>query len=150
MRGVDSFSKLWNRREEVDLPGVGRVALLSLPDLVKATKTQRDKDWPMIRRLIEADMARSPENPDAARILFWLRECRTSRLLSDLAGRFPKPAMRIARKRPALRAAMRGNQSRTSVLLREEEDRERERDRRYWAPLRAELERWRRSRPRDA
>lgn len=28
---------------------------LSLPDLVMAKKTQRDKDWPMIRRLLEAN-----------------------------------------------------------------------------------------------
>jgi hypothetical protein len=150
MRGVDSFSKLWKRRVEVNLPGAGRVALLSLPDLVKAKKTQRDKDWPMIRRLIEADMARSPENPDSEKIPFWLMECRTFGLLRDLASRFPKQAGRISKRRPALRAAMQGNESRATLLLREEEDRERQRDRRYWAPLRAELERWRQSRPREA
>ena len=29
------------------------IDLLALEDLVRAKKTQRDKDWPMIRRLVE-------------------------------------------------------------------------------------------------
>jgi hypothetical protein len=55
MRGVDSFEKLWSRRSTVELPDGTTFDLLSLPDLVQAKKTQRDKDWPMIRRLVEAD-----------------------------------------------------------------------------------------------
>jgi len=31
IRGVDSFDKLWKRREEFELPGLGRVAALALP-----------------------------------------------------------------------------------------------------------------------
>jgi len=31
----------------------------AIEDLVKAKKTQRDKDWPMIRRLIEASGRRA-------------------------------------------------------------------------------------------
>jgi hypothetical protein len=150
MRGVDSFARLWNRRVEIDLPGVGRVAVMALADLVRAKKTQRDKDWPMIRRLIEADVARAPRRPDARRIAFWLRECRTFDLLADLARRYPALARRIAKSRPGLRAAMRGDERRTAFFLKQEEDRERERDRRYWAPLRAELEHWRRTRPRES
>src|SRR5215210_5230743 len=54
MRGVDPFSNLWARRETlVDEKG-NEYELLSLPDLVQAKKTQREKDWPMIRRLMEA------------------------------------------------------------------------------------------------
>jgi hypothetical protein len=147
MRGVDSFAKLWTRKQEFELPGVGRVAALSLPDLVIAKKTQRDKDWPMIRRLIEADVARAPSRIPAARVLFWLRECRSYDLLRDLARRHPGLARRV--RRPALRAAINGVPDRTAALLRKEEDRERQRDRLYWAPLRSELERWRRSRPRQ-
>jgi len=30
-----------------------RIDVMALPDLVLAKKTQRDKDWPMIRRLVE-------------------------------------------------------------------------------------------------
>ena len=39
----------------VETPSGITLELLSLPDLVTAKKTQRDKDWPMIRRLIEAN-----------------------------------------------------------------------------------------------
>jgi uncharacterized protein (DUF433 family) len=47
MRGVDSFERLWSRRTTIELPGGAAFDLLSLPDLVQARKTQRDKDWPM-------------------------------------------------------------------------------------------------------
>ncbi len=146
MRGVDSFATLWRRKEQFDLPGVGRVAALSLPDLVKAKKTQRDKDWPMVRRLIEADVARRRSRIPVTRLRFWIEECRSYDLLRELARRHPEVARRV--RRPALRAAIRGDAERTADLLREEEDRERRRDRLYWAPLRSELERWRRGRPR--
>ena len=146
MRGVDAFGQLWKRREEFELHGVGRVAALSLPDLVKAKKTQRDKDWPMIRRLIEADVARAPSRISATRCRFWLQECRSYELLRNLARRYPDVAQRV--RRPALRSAISGDEERAVALLREEEDRERQQDRRYWAPLRSELERWRRNRPR--
>jgi hypothetical protein len=143
MRGVDPFSRLWKRREELHLPGVGIVALMALPDLVKAKKTQRDKDWPMIRRLIEADVARHSEVADAAKVGFWMRECRTVDVLWELARRYPEAARRTASSRPALRAILRGDRSKPEALLRKEEDAERGRDRRFWAPLRRELERWR-------
>lgn len=143
MRGVDPFARLWKRREEITLPGVGNLPVLSLADLVRAKKTQRDKDWPMIRRLIEADVARASRDPEPAKLSFWMRECRTYEILWDLADRHPALAGKISAKRPALRAAMNRNALRTAKLLRAEEDLERERDRRYWAPLRAELERWR-------
>jgi hypothetical protein len=146
MRGVDAFGTLWKRREKFELPGVGHVAALSLPDLVKAKKTQRDKDWPMIRRLIEADVARAASPVAVAQCRFWLQECRSYELLRDLARRHPDVARHV--RRPALRAAIAGDAERTATWLRTEEDRERQRDRLYWAPLRAELERWRRSRSR--
>jgi hypothetical protein len=69
MRGVDPFEKVWKRREVVNLPGVGRLSVLALPDLVRAKKTQRDKDWPMVRRLVEADIARAAVEPGQARSL---------------------------------------------------------------------------------
>ena len=47
---------------------------LDLPDLVRAKKTQRDKDWPMIRRLVEADYHNRPRRPSRAQIRFWLVE----------------------------------------------------------------------------
>jgi hypothetical protein len=149
MRGVEPFAQLWNRRETIVVAGVGRLPLLSLPDLVRAKKTQRDKDWPMVRRLIEADISRSERAPSRARVTFWLRECRTFELLRDLGQRYPRLAEKEAASRPALRAALKNDPARTDALLRTEEDRERALDRRYWAPLKAELERWRLGRLRD-
>ena len=59
MRGVAPFETLWERRTTVVLPDDVRsvdveVELMALEDLVAAKKTQRDKDWPMLRRLIDA------------------------------------------------------------------------------------------------
>ena len=51
--------------------------LLSLPDLVQAKKTQRDKDWPMIRRFVEAHYFQNSAKPNPAQVRFWLQELRT-------------------------------------------------------------------------
>jgi len=143
MRGVGPFASLWKRRVELDLPDGTRVSLLSLPDLVAAKKTQRDKDWPMIRRLIEADVAAAQRAPGAARIGFWLRECRTPQLLIELAGRHRRIALAIARVRSAVRAALAGDIPTVEQELAAEEIEERRRDAEYWSPLKTELERLR-------
>lgn len=144
MRGVDSFPELWKRRKEIELPGIGTIAVIGISDLVKAKKTQRDKDWPMIRRLIEADIYNSPDNPDRDRIAFWLTECRTPELLISLAEKYPEIASGEVSKRPAAAAALRNRKKEVEKLLREEEDHERELDKQYWGPLKAELAEWRR------
>lgn len=148
MRGADGFSRLWRRRVALALPGVGTIALMSLPDLVCIKKTQRDKDWPMVRRLVEADILAGGPNPKPDRIRFWLAECRTAEWLVRLARNHRKIAAKSAGRRGILRAAFRGDVERVAALLREEEDDERRKDRRYWAPLKAELERWRMERNR--
>ena len=56
MRGVAPFEELWTRRTTVVLSGDeagadGTIDLMALEDLVTAKKTQRDKNWPKIRRL---------------------------------------------------------------------------------------------------
>jgi hypothetical protein len=63
MRGVDDFSKLWRRRVTLRAEDGTSYQLISLPDLAKAKKTQRDKDWPMIRRLLEAGYFKHREGP---------------------------------------------------------------------------------------
>ncbi len=143
MRGLDSFSELWNRREEIDLPEVGKIAVISLSDLVRSKKTQIDKDWPMNRRLIEADIYNASEDPPDEKIRFWLAECRTPELLVSLAAKYPEIASTMTINRSLLRSAIEGNDEEIRRLLRDEEDREREIDRQYWAPLKAELEVWR-------
>ena len=52
LRGVAGFEELWARRTTIEVAGEP-IDLLALEDLVRAKKTQRDKDWPMIRRLVE-------------------------------------------------------------------------------------------------
>jgi hypothetical protein len=143
MRGVADFPELWERRQEIELPGTGKIAMIGLYDLVKAKKTQRDKDWPMIRRLVEADIYNAPDAPPEDRICFWFAECRTPELLTMLAASYPEIATRMSADRPLLHAALQGNQDELRRFLREEEDREREADRQYWKPLRDELEVWR-------
>ena len=82
-----AFSHLQAQQVFVPVPGVGALGVLSLPDLVRAKKTQRDNDWPMIRRMIEADVLRAAAAPTAEQVLFWLREARTPEILRKLAAR---------------------------------------------------------------
>jgi hypothetical protein len=82
---------------------------------VKAKKTQHDKDWPMIRRLIEAHVTRAPARISASRCRFWLQECRSDELLRDLARRYPEAARRV--RRSALRATITGDHDRAAALL---------------------------------
>ncbi len=143
MRGVDDFHELWKRREEIEAPEIGRIVVIGLSDLVKSKKTQRDKDWPMIRRLIEADIHAAPDQASDDRIRFWFAECRTSELLILLAEEYPEIARMMAANRPLLDFAIQGSRDEVQRLLREEEDKEREADREYWKPLRKQLEEWR-------
>jgi len=114
--------------------------------LVQAKKTQRDKDWPMLRRLIEVNYFANRGSPTREQIRFWFLELRTADLLIELAavqGRLP---VHLRRKRPLLELAVTGNKSLLERALLEEEKREREADRQYWTPLKKELEKLRHSR----
>src|SRR5262249_859858 len=131
MRGVDTFEKLWTRRTTVELPDGAYFDLLSLPDVVQAKKTQRDKDWPMIRRLVEADYFGRRESETAGDVRFWLRELRTPELLVVVAAAHPWICRRLASKRPLLRLALRGDEHALVAALMAEEEKEREADRQY-------------------
>lgn len=146
MRGVAPFADLWSRRTTIDTAGLV-VDLLSLPDLVQAKKTQRDKDWPMIRRLVEADYFTNRERASEADVAFWLRELRTPLLLVEAAAAHGEAARSLQDARPLLRAALRGDTDAIELHLSAEEAAERARDREYWAPLKAELEALRRAGP---
>lgn len=146
MRGVATFPELWERRTVLaDADGI-TYELLSLPDLVAAKKTQRDKDWPMLRRLLEADYYAEHKTASAERVRFWLRELRTPELLVELAGQHPSQCEELVRTRPLLAFAATGDTNALQAGLDAEEKRERELDRQYWQPLKAELERLRHSR----
>lgn len=142
MRGVDSFQKLWPRRTTISIDG-DPIELMSLPDLVQAKKTQRDKDWPMLRRLVEVNYFENRNNPTREQIRFWFLELRTPDLLIELAAKQGRIPMQLRRQRPLLDLATTLTKSSLANALQQEEQREREADRQYWAPLKKELERLR-------
>jgi hypothetical protein len=143
MRGVEAFPKLWRRRTTIELPDGLKCDLLSLPDLVQAKKTQRDKDWPMIRRLGEAHYFQNREKPTSAQVKFWLRELRTPDLLIEVASSHTVLSQKAISERPLLTKALSDKADELERALRDEEAIERERDKLYWTPLRKELERLR-------
>lgn len=142
MRGAASFNELWERRKEIELTGIGKLALIGLSDLVGVKKTQRDKDWPMIRRLVESDIYNAPQKPSREKVCFWLAECRTPELLISLAAKYPDFTSSMLPDRPLLKYAIDSNPEEIQRSLRDEEDKERDLDRQYWKPLKAELEAW--------
>ncbi|MBI4602173.1 MAG: hypothetical protein HY721_09455 [Planctomycetes bacterium] len=146
MRGCDSFPVLWSRREIADLPELPGVNLLSLPDLVQAKKTQRDKDWPMVRRLVEADYERKRVGAKEADIRFWLRQGRTPAILAALGEAYPALAHDEAARRPLLLCVLARDGTGVERALVGEQEYERSRDKAYWEPLRRELEVLRRTR----
>lgn len=145
MRGVAPFPELWRRRTTID-SAASSYDLMSLPDLVKAKKTQRDKDWPMIRRLVEANYFANITDPTAEQIAFWLAELRTSSLLITVALRYRGLARQTSEARPLLRFALDQNEVALESALEDEETLEREADRQYWEPLKAEISQLRRQR----
>ena len=140
LRGVAPFETLWRRRTTIATTDGERHDLMAPNDLVTAKKTQRDKDWPMIRRLVEAHYQQFQHAPSPERIRFWLLESRTPERLVALAADYPHQAAQASRKRPLLRLARRGQEDNLAKALQEEEFAERARDAAYWQPLRRELE----------
>lgn len=138
MRGVASFSRLWRQRTTIEVDG-SVIELMGLPDLVQAKKTQRDKDWPMIRRLVEVNYFANRENASKDQIRFWFLELRTPQLLIELAAQHRIP-VDLLRQRPLLKALGSEDESLLAKLLIEEEEKVREVDRHYWMPLKKELE----------
>ena len=148
LRGVAGFSTLWRRRTTVETEGGEQYDLMSLPDLVKAKKTQRDKDWPMLRRLLEAYYVANQDNMSEEKVRFLLRELRTPELLMDVVQAYPEACRRGERGRPLLRDARRGDVDAVARGLEREEQHEKKADAEYWQPLRKELERLRHHRVR--
>ena len=143
MRGVDLFPELWARRTTIEFQGT-TIETLSLPDLVSAKKTQRDKYWPMITRLIEANYFSNRIEPTNGQVTFWLSELRTPVLLIEVAQKFPDVCERLKPQRSLLEFATTGDEGAVRIALHKEEVIEREKDQQYWLPLRDELQRLRR------
>ena len=144
MRGVDSFPALWARRETLQDDAGTNYELLALPDLVLAKKTQREKDWPMIRRLMEAHYLQHRAVPKALQVEFWFRELRTPEFLIQLAARFPEQCRQMLAQRNVLQSAVAGDEPGIVQKLKDEVAEESARDQLYWTPLKRELEEFRR------
>ncbi len=145
LRGVEAFPALWERRTTISDADQVSYELLSLPDLVQAKKTQRSKDWPMLQRLVEVHYLRHRDDPNPEQQQFWLRELRTPALLVEAARAWPRVACLIAPHRPLIALAQPETLRQLEEALMAEECTERERDRLYWQPLKAELEQLRRA-----
>jgi len=143
MRGVAPFADLWQRRTTMEYTDGTRIDLLSLGDLVAAKKTQRDKDWPMLRRLVEAHYSSCRNNPQPEQIAFWFREARTPSILMEITAKYVYLAETVVAERPAIKFALNGDETGLMAALVDEERAIREADRTYWLPLKAELERLR-------
>jgi hypothetical protein len=113
---------------------------MGIHDLVKAKKTQRDKDWPMIRRLVESHYKAHGDDATAERIEFWLTESRTPEMLIALAAEHADVARSLVTHRPLLSNAIAADSNAIEAELLAEELAERAADRAYWKPLKAELE----------
>jgi hypothetical protein len=142
LRGVAGFEELWARRTTIDVAGQP-IDLLAMEDLVRAKKTQRDKDWPMIRRLVEQSYFGRSTSATQELVRFWLRELRTPELLVEVAGAHPELTRAEAVLRPAVQAALSARPADVSDALEAEEKEERRKDREYWVPLKRELEEFR-------
>lgn len=146
LRGVDSFELLWTRRTTFQDHDGNIYDVLGLEDLVKAKKTRRAKDWPMVARLLEANYIENFSEPTNEQLQFWLREMRTAAYLIQIARAYPEATHNAARGRPLLRIAITGDEAALDDALFDEEREQRRIDREYWNPLLQELERLRRAR----
>ena len=113
--------------------------ILGIEDLVKAKKTQCDKDWPMIQRLVDAHYDAFRNHPTDDQVRFWLRESRNPEVLITIAATFPEIRDQLLSTRPVLQETLSASRTAVRQSLRDEELKERNADERYWQPLKAEL-----------
>jgi hypothetical protein len=140
MRGCADFETLWERRTTIqDAEGV-IYELLGIEDLVQAKKTQRDKDWPMIRRLVDAHYYQNRDEPTEARVRFWLRESRTPETLIRVVAENPEITQQMIQVRPLLTETLAASRRALAAELETERVAEMEADQAYWRPLIRELE----------
>lgn len=145
LRDMLPFDELWERRTRLEIEGE-LIDLVSIRDLVRAKQTQRNKDWPMVERLVEelyfnVDQSAATEDVD-----FLLRELRTPELLMEAVTRFPQMSRDMAPWRPAVEAALSGDIDQVRAALRIEQDEAMHRDKIWWEPLKRELEQFRHQR----
>lgn len=138
LRGCDNFEKLWERKYTIKISHNKAIELIGIEDLVQSKKTQRDKDWLMLKKLVENDMILT-RKPTTEKIKWWLYECRNSKILIELVNKNKDLAKECSEKRPLLKIALKKDIKKLEKLLYKEELSEREKDKKYWEPLRKEL-----------
>ena len=94
--------------------------------------------------LVDIHYEENKASPTPDFVEFWLREARSPEQLVQLAERFPAETAALLVKRPLLRAATAGDLGGLRRALAGELAAEQDDDRVYWAPLKKELEAWRR------
>jgi len=146
LRGCDGFDKLWARKKTVLLKNGESIDIIGLRDLVQSKKTQRDKDWLMLKRLVENDYLLNRKSPSNVHIKWWFEELRDANLLVKLAKKYSKIAKECIAGRQLIASAVVSDMQKLNVQLHDEEGRERQKDIRYWTPLKKELEIMRRKR----
>lgn len=139
-RGAEAFPALWERRTTASVEEE-EFELLALPDLIGTYKTNSDRDWSVIRRLVESHFLEFRTDSTPQRIQFWQEEARTPAILLAVARQFPEAQ---SSREAALLASEDADENAIEAALKREEEREREADRVYWAPLKRELEELRR------
>ena len=144
LRGVDSFDELWARRTTISDDAGNEYELMAVEDLVRAKKTQREKDWPMISALVEGHCRQFGHDPTSERIQFWLTESRTPERLTQLTSCYPSETQSLLPSRPLLAYAISGDLDNLRTELDAEVRAEQAKDRIYWEPLRREIEAFRR------
>ena len=121
MRGVASFEELWGRRSDYVAADGQIVDVIGLEDLVRAKKTQRAKDWPMIQRLVERHFIMHRTAPTRDQIEFWFREARSPFIMLDLAKSHLQACQPMAATRPLLAFAAAGDADGLERALLEEQ-----------------------------
>jgi len=140
LRNCDAFDVLWQRRKKLSLKTGVILNIIGLEDLVQSKKTQRDKDWLMLKRLVDNDIILKKYKATANKIKWWFGECRDSDVLIELTRRYPSLAKEAVKNRPLVLLAIRKDKRRLLAKLNLEESKEREKDIVYWNPLKKELE----------
>jgi len=144
LRDLPDFETLWSRRTTIRGEGEEMFELMAVEDLVQAKKTQREKDWPVITALVEGHYKSLHQEPTPERIRFWIKESRTPERLADLIEHFPNETEGLLDERPLLRLVIEGKADELRSALDAEMRAVQAKDREYWAPLKAEIEEFRR------
>lgn len=140
LRGCEPFDKLWERRKTITLKEGNAIDVIGLKDLTHSKKTQRDKDWLMLKRLLDNDIILNNYVASQNHIKWWFQECRDPNILIKLTEKYPKIAKELVKQRVLISFALRPDKQKLNQQFHNEEMQERQKDIEYWKPLRKELE----------